>query len=101
MEKINRLTKILGFANRARKLTLGMSATQKGLQRGKIYLVILAEDLSPNAAMKIHELTEPLNIAVFPCSTKNELGKLFGRNEVGIVGVGDTQFAKSIREIMA
>ena len=88
--------KILGFANRARKLTLGMTSTLRSYKMGKVSLVLLASDLSENASQKIKASLET-KIPIMNYGTKDLFGQAFGRREVGIVGVTDPQFAKSIQ----
>ncbi len=95
-EKIN---KLLGFANRARRLTLGMHATLSGIHKKKIYLVLMANDLGKNSESKIiNEI--PNVVPVYKFSSKEQLSRLFGRKELGIVGVADQSFATSIKKIL-
>ncbi len=88
---------LLGLANRARLLSIGMTATVKTIKYRETQLVILAEDLSPNAAKKITEAARKKRIPVLSLSTKDTLGQRLGRNEVGIIGVNDAGFAVSLR----
>ncbi len=92
-EKAHRL---LGMANRARMLTLGMSATVQSLRKGQTQLLIVAEDLSDNAKSKLKTASGERHIETVSCGNKDELGRLFGRSELGIVGVDDPGFAKTL-----
>ncbi|MFQ5752178.1 MAG: L7Ae/L30e/S12e/Gadd45 family ribosomal protein [bacterium] len=100
MGKIEPLFKILGFAQRARKLTLGMSSTLRSLHKGKTHAVILATDISKNTASKIEMTIREYNVPVYIHSTKDVFGQFFGRREVGIIGITDASFAKSISKML-
>ncbi len=99
MQEPDKVLKILGFANRARKLTLGMTATVSALKRGGLKLIILAEDCSENTQSKI-QLHNRHNLQVLEYSNKENLGLFFGRGEVGIIGIQDQDFAKSLKKLI-
>lgn len=91
----------MGFAQRARKLTLGLSATLRVLSKGKAQVVILASDLAPNSKSEIAAAAQAAKVPVYVIAEKNAFGKLFDRREVGIIGVVDANFAKAVREIIS
>ena len=92
--------KLLGLANRARKLTLGMTATLQSIRRGKLKLLIVATDCSENARSKIQFAAQQSQIIILNFGTKDELGRYLGRNEVGIIGVEDSGFANALQKIL-
>ena len=94
-EKIN---KLLGFARRAGKLAIGRSAVETADKQKKLKLVILAEDATPKAERVVLHLR---GVASIRYSTKDGLGELLGRSEVGMVGILDQNFAVSIRHAAA
>jgi ribosomal protein L7Ae-like RNA K-turn-binding protein len=96
----NALFKILGFAYRAQKISIGMTSTVGALKRKQIRLIILAEDLSANAGRKIELLVAETVIPVYRVGSKADWGQLFNRTDVGILGISDTNFAKSIKKIL-
>lgn len=100
MSKTEQAQKVLGFAQRARKLLVGMNAAESAIRSGRARVVIIASDTSRNTESKIRELASMRHIPVFRCGTKDELGQLLGRKEVGIIGIADKNFANSIRQIL-
>jgi len=90
------IIKILRFAHRARKLTFGMSATLQQLHKKKVGLLILTEDLSDNSRKKISLMAESQRLPILSLFTKNECGEIFGREEIGIIGVTDETFVRSL-----
>lgn len=99
MKRPDKILTILGFANRARKLTLGMSATQNALKKGQLKLIILAEDCARNARSKIEQANRH-NIEIFSYSNKENLGAFFKRGELGIIGIQDQDFANSLKKFL-
>ncbi|HEX9652999.1 MAG TPA: ribosomal L7Ae/L30e/S12e/Gadd45 family protein [bacterium] len=99
MPEIERVLKILGFAQRAHKLTLGMDATLQAIKRGKIKAVVVAEDLSANARQKISTVANQINLPIHTCGSKAAFARALGREETGIIGIADAMFAKSFFEI--
>lgn len=95
-----KLFKLLGFAHRARKLTLGQTSTLRSLAKGRMKAIILASDVSENSESKIKSTAVHRKVAVLTGSTKAEFGRLFGRDEVGIIGILDASFAKSVTDIL-
>lgn len=100
MTKSDEIFKLLGFAHRARKLTLGMTSTLRSLKKGRTQLLILAFDVSDNVQSKIRLAAKENRVAILTYGTKDAFGQLFGRNEVGIIGVDDAGFAGSLQEIL-
>ncbi len=98
MEEINGLIKILGFAHRARKLCFGMGATLKALDKGKARGVVLALDTSDNTKAKVETAAKTKKVPVFSFGSKNDLGRRFGREVIGVIGVLDNSFAKAIKK---
>jgi len=100
MEKTEQLLKILGFANRAGKLRLGMSSNLQALAKGRACAIIFAEDSSENAQSKIKSAASAKRVPIYRFGNKARFGELFGRNEVAIIGIVDSGFAKAIFEIL-
>ena len=84
---------LLGFANKAGKLAIGRSAVISAHLKNRVYAVVTARD----ASEKINSMANDLNVELFRYGTKEELGRILGREEVAIIGILDVGFAKSIR----
>jgi ribosomal protein L7Ae-like RNA K-turn-binding protein len=101
MQKIESLFKIMGFARKAAVLAVGKTATIGSMQKRQLKLVILATDLSPNAAGKLEDDLAARGVPVFKVASKDDWGRFFGRTEVGIIGVKDANFARSVKKILS
>ena len=94
------LLKMMGFARRAHKLSIGTTATIGALKKKQIFLVIVAEDLSDNAYRKIQQNIQNKEVAVYRYGTKADWGRFFNRTELGVLGISDTNFSKPIKKIL-
>ena len=97
MDNEPKILTLLGFAKKAGKLVIGKQAVLKAFQKKRVYLILLSNDASSKT---IDEL-QRLNAKWFKLSdtSKFELGKIVGRNELSIIALSDQQFAKSIRKL--
>ncbi|MFQ5651402.1 MAG: L7Ae/L30e/S12e/Gadd45 family ribosomal protein [bacterium] len=100
MKKLDQAKKLLGLANRARKVTLGMSGTSNSIKKGQCQLLILTMDISSNTRAKIAAAAEERKVRILTCGSKDEFGQIFGRAEVAIIGVEDAGFARALQEIL-
>ena len=96
MSEHDQVLKLLGFANRARKLTLGMTATCSALRKHRLHLLILATDLSRGSEATLRSEIGKTGIRTLQFGTKELFGSCLGRTGVGIIGVTDSEFAKGI-----
>ncbi len=85
---------MLKLAWRARKLAAGHHAAVAALKRRRAWLIILAGDASPNLKRDI--LRHAGNCPRVTFLTKNELGAIVGRNEIGVLVVLDQHFARGL-----
>jgi len=100
MPDFDKFYKILGLANRAGKLQLGMAATLKSLKRKKTRLLIFSEDVSQNGRRKVEAATSS-NVKIVEISNKSQLGQTLGRGELGIIAVEDDHFSSSLQKLTA
>ncbi|MGB9779340.1 L7Ae/L30e/S12e/Gadd45 family ribosomal protein [Caldanaerobacter sp.] len=96
--KNNRFHSILGLARKAGKLVSGSYSVEKYLKTRKVFLVIMAEDLSRRSAEKFVNLCEAKRVPYLVYSNKQDLGKSIGREAVGIIAITDEGFMKLLQE---
>ena len=87
---------LLGLARRAGKLTLGADATEGALDRGTICALVLAADVAPRSAGRLRVLARAKGVPCYTFGSKEEFGRRFGRQEVGILGIVDRSFAAAL-----
>ena len=87
-----RIVELCGLARRAGVLELGMDSVVRSLVDAPI--VVVARDASDRT---VHRVEESLGSATLVrASTKQELGRLLGRDEVGVVSVHPSKLADRI-----
>lgn len=79
----------LGIAKKARKLLEGYNKCEDALIKGSVYLLILAGDCSENTKEKFKRICESKEIPIYIEYSKEQLGEILGRQEIGVVGVTD------------
>lgn len=94
MSKIEKIRSLIGFANKAGKLTLGRTATVSAFHRDKLELVLLATDASPKLKRFARELQE---VPIIRLAPKADMGQIVGRDEVAVIGVLDRHFAEGMQ----
>ena len=92
-----RVEGLLLSAWRGRALALGTEAVREAMFRDKVRGIVVASD----AAGRREELlsaAERLGSGAVLFSTKEALGRLFGRNELGVVGILEDRIAMEVVE---
>src|SRR5512143_3207685 len=91
-EKIRAL---LAIAMKAGKTAAGYSAVHDALEKGRVELLLYAADLSDGTRGKV-DLSGAESLRRTTFFTRNELGSIFGRELVGVVGILDKGCADAL-----
>ena len=94
----NKIDNLLRLAKKAGKLKIGRSPVLGAIKKGRVQLIIVADDASIKIEREIK--FENKKIEVLKYSTKNKLGELFGRQEVAVLAICDKNFAHSISQLL-
>ena len=87
----------LGLCRRAARLHYGFDMVMEGLH--KTHLLFLAEDCSPRTCKNIEQVAKDFQIPLYHLPyTKEQLGISIGTKPVGILGVIDAGFARSLMQ---
>lgn len=97
MQKIRSL---LGIAMRAGKLVSGEDGTMIDLKKGKLNLVIVAEDASNNTKKLFKDKSSFRHVNCIELSTKSELGISIGKDSRAVIGIKDIGFANKIIQLI-
>jgi len=94
---VRRLEGLLLAASRRRALTLGTDVTREALSNGKLEAVVVAEDAAGRRDDIVTGAAR-LGCHALVFSTKSLLGRLFGRDEVGVIGILERGIAAEVVE---
>ncbi len=98
-EKISRL---LGLASRAGKLTPGLDATLQGLERGEVKLVVLAQDAGRSTRRKITIRAAQVECPLLELADSEKLTLWTGGHKWrAVLGVTDEGFSDGIAQAFA
>ena len=97
MQKIHSL---LGIAMRAGKLVSGEDGTMIDLKKGKLNLVIVAEDASNNTKKLFKDKSSFRHVNCIESSTKSDLGISIGKDSRAVIGIKDIGFANKIIQLI-
>lgn len=95
MDKNGALT-LLGFAQKSKKLAAGESSVDAYMKKGKIRLLLLAEDQTDKGRQKWQQLAKEQAIEAVVFATKEELGLAIGLSPRSVIGIKDEQMANAI-----
>ncbi len=97
MSKLSKnLDSMLGFAQRAGKISSGTQAAEKSIIKDKAKLIIVAMDISDNSIKGIREKCKLKGIPIIQYSTKEYLGHVIGKEFRAVISIDDQNFAKAI-----
>ena len=91
-----RLKGYLGLATKARKLVTGYNTCLDMIPRGKLKLIIIAEDVGENTKKKIGQKCESYGIPMRIGIGADEMSRACGKRDKGVFGITDKGFAESI-----
>ena len=91
----------LGLLRRAGKITIGCNPVCDSAESGKAFLILMAEDISPNTKKTVLKRTKAysLHTYIIKCS-KDELGNAVGR-QAAVISVDDEKAALSVVQKLA
>ena len=103
---------MLNIVNKANKNYLNILSTMKNSGElvfgvnllfeniNKIHFIILAEDISKKNEEKLLKKIEELDIPFKRIGTMEDLGKIFNKTEVNVVGITDKKMARGLIDIV-
>lgn len=97
--KNNKILGLIGLASRARKISYGADSVELQTQKGKVYLIILAQDSSERTKEKFQKISEKYNIPLIIIETIEILSKAIGKSNKAILGIEDINLSNEIQKI--
>ncbi|MGT2949433.1 YlxQ-related RNA-binding protein [Streptococcus devriesei] len=99
MNNLEKLSHLLGLAQRAGRLISGEEQVIKAIQTGKAQLVFLANDAGTNLTKQVTDKSNYYDIEVSTVFSTLELSAAVGRKRK-VLAVTDTGFSKKMRTLM-
>jgi ribosomal protein L7Ae-like RNA K-turn-binding protein len=97
---VRRTYSLLQAAERARLAAVGTAALEDAERDGRVELLVLASDAKASAELSaVRRLAERGRVRFF--KTKGELGSVFGRDELALVGLVSPDLAKEVSRMIS
>lgn len=90
---------LVGLSARARKISFGADSVELQSKKGKVKLIIVAQDSSTRTKDKFIEISEKYKIPIIILGTIEELSKAIGKNNKAIIGIEDINLSNEIQKI--
>lgn len=100
MNQSDRALSFLGLAARARKIISGEEMVVKGIQQGKVQLVIVATDASDNTKKKLRDKSSYYEVPFFERFEREALGHSIGKEARVVLGITDLGFSKQLEKLL-
>lgn len=94
----NKILGLIGLAMKAGKVSFGADSVEEECNKGKIKILIIANDASDRSKKKFEDIGNKNKVPVIIDSNIEELSKAIGKNNKAIIGIKDMNFAKSIQK---
>lgn len=95
-----RIHSFLGFARKSRNLVSGYNGCEDAVKKGKVYLIIVAEDISEKTMEKFKAMGDERRIPFRVFNDKETLSEMTGLHNRGIYAITDENLSEAIlREI--
>ncbi len=89
---------LIGLSMKAGKIGSGEYAAEKAVKQGKAFLLILAQDASPNTEKKFRNMCAYYQVPLVRFLDREALGKAIGREYRACLAVLDENLAREIRK---
>lgn len=93
---VGRIASLIAMAAKAGRIAAGYSAVSDALRKGTAAALLFAEDLSDGTREKLLAGGIPEGVVQATLLTRDGMGRLFGRELVGVVAVLDRGFADTL-----
>ena len=94
----DKVLRYLGLGARGRLLAVGYTTCIFLIGKGKVKMIILAEDLAKNSVEKMTAAAAKNNIPYRIYGSKEELSHITGKENAGIFGVTEENLSRAILE---
>jgi ribosomal protein L7Ae-like RNA K-turn-binding protein len=88
---------LLGLGARGRLVVVGVERVREAAKRGKVFVAIVAPDVSRQSKDKMLPLLTARQIEIVEGPSASALGAAVGRESTAVVGIVDRDLARGIR----
>ncbi len=90
---------LIGLGARARKICFGSDSVEQQIRKGKVKMVIVANDSSDRTKEKFKKICQQQDIPIIIQEKIEVLSKAIGKSNKAIIGIEDSNLADEICKI--
>ena len=91
---------LLGLSRKSGNIIDGTDAVIENIIKGKIKLVLLAEDCSERTKRNLENISHEKRVRIFCYGTMEELSKAIGNRNKAVIGIKDSNLSNEIWKII-
>jgi ribosomal protein L7Ae-like RNA K-turn-binding protein len=95
-----KITSLLGLAQKAGKIVSGELAVEKAVKSGQAKIVIMATDCSEATKKGYRDMTTYYNVELYETFSKEELGACIGKVYRAAVAIIDAGFSTAVKKLL-
>ena len=95
-----KISSLLGLAQKAGKISSGELAVEKAVKSGQAKLLIMATDCSVSTKKSYRDMTTYYNVELYERFSKEELGTCIGKVYRAALAVMDAGFSKALKKLL-
>lgn len=96
---MNKFLSFLGLTRKSGNLIAGGNLAEAAIKRGKVCLLLLAQDASDGTKKSFRDMSRSFNVEILEVSTKDDLGSAIGKGQISVIGVTDQIMSKKLKEL--
>ena len=96
---MNKFLSFLGLTRKSGNLIAGGNLAEAAIKRGKVCLLLLAQDASDGTKKRFTNMSRSFNVEILEVSTKDDLGSAIGKGQISVIGVTDQRMSKKLKEL--
>ncbi|MEG6585501.1 L7Ae/L30e/S12e/Gadd45 family ribosomal protein [Dendrosporobacter sp. 1207_IL3150] len=96
----NKITSLLGLAQKAGKVASGELSVEKAIQSGKAKLIIIATDSSDGTKKKYRDMSQYYQVPIYELLTKQQLGGCIGKEYRAALTIVEQGFSNAIEKAL-
>mgnify|MGYP001854200171 FL=1 len=96
----NKILGLIGLSAKSGRIAFGADSVKREIVRGRIRLLILAENSSEKTKLKFKKIADEAKVPTIFFGTISNLSTAIGKTNKAILGITDMNFAREIKRIV-
>lgn len=95
----NKILGLIGLSAKSGRIAFGADSVKREMLKGKIKLLILAENSSERTKLKFKKIADEAKIPIIFFGTISNISNAIGKTNKAILGIMDMNLAREIKKI--